>query len=389
MESKQIEPKDKRQYEDNIRTYFNDRTDRLNIVKTTTSSRGSTIDWVKIDSQGPIAAAPPAPGPSHFKSTLVAELDQEGSEKGPQGTIPVVRKNLDLISYTKSLDDYLSKTRGTRRGMPRIFSVAEDEPPAAQDTATHRYGSSQQAVVCYGGEGNLSYWDPHVETAGDFSLLQIGMINAGGQSQAQTVEAGWQVFQELSGDYSAHLFTYFTTNGYTAQGNGLGGYDTDVGGWVQVDTSIFPGSTFSSPSVIGGSQSDLPIKYQLYQGNWWFSCLGKWIGYYPASLFSPKGQLGNHADHIGFWGEVFDSTEVSGRTKTDMGSGQFPSAGWTKSAFMSNLKYQADAGATNMPDYNGSADIVQEDTDMYRIEPHFNSGSSWGSYAWVGGPGAG
>ena len=59
----------------------------------------------------------------------------------------------------------------------------------------------------------------------------------------------------------------------------------DVDGWVQYDNQIYPGTTFTPYSTRGGNQYKLTIKYQLYQNNWWFACQGRWIGYYPASLF--------------------------------------------------------------------------------------------------------
>ncbi|KAI9835784.1 MAG: hypothetical protein M1837_003668 [Sclerophora amabilis] len=389
MDTKRVGHGDYERFENDIRKYFKERTDKLQIIKTTKTRSGKKIDWVPMESQGHLATPPPEPSQPQMSTPLQFELDEEGVEKGPEGTVPIPRKDLDAISFNRPLEAYLSKTRGSRRGMSHLLGPEADSTPAPQDTSAHRYGSSQQAVTCYGGQGNLSYWDPSLEAAGDFSLLQIGMINANSQQHVQTVEAGWQVYQELHGDYAPHLFTYYTTNGYSQQGNNLGGYDTDVGGWVQYDSTIFPGTTFSPTSIIGGTQSALPIKYQLFQGNWWLSCTGRWIGYYPAALFTPGGSLGDHADHIGFWGEVFDSDEVPGRTKTDMGSGRFPSEGWTNAAYLSNLKYQADAAATNLPNYDGSAGLVQEDTDMYRIEPHFQDTGEWGSYAWVGGPGTG
>ena len=70
------------------------------------------------------------------------------------------------------------------------------------------------------------------------------------------------------------------------------------------------------------------------------------------------------------------------------GSGQFPSGGFGQSAFMSNLTYQSDTNGTQVG-YNGANGIVQEDPDMYQIQGNWNSGTSMGSFAYVGGPGAG
>jgi neprosin-like protein len=80
--------------------------------------------------------------------------------------------------------------------------------------------------------------------------------------------------------------------------------------------------------------------------------------------------------------------DVAGRTSSDMGSGYFPNAGWTWSAYMHNLLVQTDRSG-RMSDYDGSSEIYESDPDMYGIEGHFNSGSSWKSYLYVGGPGAG
>ncbi|MCJ1376907.1 hypothetical protein MMC20_008152 [Loxospora ochrophaea] len=382
-------------FEKEIRSHFEQRRKNLQIVKTTKTPSGQTVDWIPIESQGTIATPPPLPAVSSDKTTIpaVAELNLEGAEKGPEGTVPILQKNLDAIDFKQPLAKYECKVRGARPpGLHKTTTPAATPSPQA-GSGVHRYGSSDQPVTAYGTTGNLSYWDPAVQTTNDFSLLQTGMINTQ-QGYDQTVEAGWQVYQQVNGDENSHLFTYFTVNGYTTGGNNLGGYNQDVTGWVQYSSSIFPGTTFSPLSVQGGTQTTIGIQYQLFEGNWWLGVLGSWAGYYPASLFTINGSLtntlGTSATNVGWWGEVYDDqTEASGYTTTDMGSGQFPSAGFEYAAFMNNLVYQADAAGTNMVNYDGSAGIVQEDPNMYQIEPEFNSGTSWGSYAWVGGPGAG
>ena len=69
-----------------------------------------------------------------------------------------------------------------------------------------------------------------------------------------------------------------------------------------------------------------------------------------------------------------------------MGSGNFAEDGWTWSAFQSNTQVQTDTQGT-MADSNGSTSV--EDSTYYDIQSHMQSGSSWGSYFWFGGPGAG
>jgi hypothetical protein len=390
---------DRRRYEREITDYFERRHARLNVVATTTTPRGQTLDWIPIESQvesGTIAEPPPDPEqpPEHaitrrgkHKERLAAlELAAKGVEKGPDGTVPILRKRLEEIPFTRPLRQYLSKSQGQPVVSRNGLGIAL---PA--DGGSHRYAYSGQSVGAWGGEGVLSCFDPYVESPDDFSLIQIGLSNSD-LGFKQTVEAGWQEYKGITGDWVPHLFLYYTTNGYTGDGDGKGGYNTDVDGWVQYDDAIFPGTTFVPYSTRGGDQRVISIKFQHYQDNWWLRCQDRWVGYYPGSLFmgnqSVFSTLGDHADHIGFWGEVADSDTVSGRTTTDMGSGYWPEAGWTRSAYMHNLRYQSDRGGT-MADYDGSSGRWASDPDMYDIETHFNSGSNWGSYVYVGGPGAG
>ena len=385
------------QYHREMVEYFEQRLERLKIVKTTTTPRGQTLDWVPIESQHPRGeiANPPPTSHLHKHETAnaeqeeilaICELERENVEHGPEGTVPILRKNLAALGYTKSLKKYLSKTRGHRIMRLRGMGLA-----APEEDGKHRYANSGQSVICFGGEGQLSCFDPYLESSDDFSLIQIGLSNSD-LGFLQTVEAGWQEFQDLAGDWVPHLFVYYTTNGYSDDGDNKGGYNRDVDGWVQYDNLIYPGSNFTPYSTRGGSQYKMPIKFQLYQGNWWVACQGRWIGYYPASLFmgnqSVFSTLGDHADYIGFWGEIFDSDDVSGRTSSDMGSGYYAEAGWTWSAYMHNLLEQIDRGGS-MGDYDGTGNLFSSDPDMYDIQAHFKSGSSWGSYVYLGGPGAG
>jgi len=65
--------------------------------------------------------------------------------------------------------------------------------------------------------------------------MQTWLMNDG-LPELQTVEAGWTVDGQLNGDTVAHIFTYFTTNGYYQDGNNLGGYNAVKGG-VKIDHS--------------------------------------------------------------------------------------------------------------------------------------------------------
>jgi Neprosin len=69
-----------------------------------------------------------------------------------------------------------------------------------------------------------------------------------------------------------------------------------------------------------------------------------------------------------------------------MGSGRWPSERWPRSAYMRNLRIQSDRGGA-MTDFDGGPTV--SDPNRYDLESHMRSGSNWGSYMWLGGPGAG
>jgi hypothetical protein len=70
-----------------------------------------------------------------------------------------------------------------------------------------------------------------------------------------------------------------------------------------------------------------------------------------------------------------------------MGSGNWPEAGWQQSAYIRNMVYTDTQGRDQV--YDGSRGAVVSDTGRYRMVNSWNSGTTWGSYMYLGGPGAG
>jgi hypothetical protein len=109
------------------------------------------------------------------------------------------------------------------------------------------------------------------------------------------------------------------------------------------------------------------------------------MGYYPASLYNAGG-LGSMADRADWGGETVDDTSSHPESsQTDMGSGAFPSAGWTQAAYMRNLMVQSDDAGT-MANLQGTPQVT--DASEYDIAADFSGTSGWGSYFFWGGPGA-
>src|SRR5437867_3317437 len=86
-----------------LRDYFEARAARLQVVATTRTPMGQILDWVPIESQlrkGTIAKPPPAEerkedtrGSRKVKLTTF-ELERPDAKRGPEGTIPILRKDL-------------------------------------------------------------------------------------------------------------------------------------------------------------------------------------------------------------------------------------------------------------------------------------------------------
>jgi hypothetical protein len=369
--------------------YLKARRQKLEVVKSTETPSGQKIDWIDPHSQVPegVLATPP-PGGSRLAYSrgkkrdrpVRFELDDPKVECGPKGTVPIARRNLRALA-PRPLTDHLSKHG--RKTYPLIRDGEEIHVPGSG--SSHLYANTKQSVTCYGGEGYLNIYDPYLQWSDEFSLQQIALARGSGNKK-QTIEAGWQEYRDLYGDWVPHLFIYYTTNGYTESGDNKGGYNRDVDGWVQYSGSIYPEATFSKTSKRGGNQYVFKIKYQLYEGNWWLAVQNQWIGYYPASLFSTGG-LRSKASKVAFYGEIVDSSDHSSATHTDMGSGYFPDYGWKYSSYLRSLKYQSSTGGA-MSTYDADSSWPS-DEDLYDLITHMKSGGTWGSYFWLGGPGAG
>jgi hypothetical protein len=382
-----------------LATWLEARQSALKIVRTTTTPNGQTLDWIPVESQvarGKIASPPPA----HFLHARVEdthrpvkavtlELDDLEVERGPAGTVPVVRPELSRLTRTIEVQDYLTKKGGLLVNKQRHKVKPTDPNPAG-----YFHDTDSQSWTFYGWDGFLNVWDPKINTpagnGGDHSILQVWLQNYD-KPQLQSLEGGWTVDQSLNGDTQPHVFTYYTTNGYTKDGDNLGGYNRLHKGWIQYSPSVFPGIRINGLSTFGGGQTDVSMKFQLYREpnsndvNWWVAVQGIWMGYYPATLYNG---LGNKVEWIGSGGEVYSSLKNPEATKDQMGSGWQAQAGWTKAAFLRNLRNQSNMNGA-MVNNNG---FPTEDAatsggaDPYTIQMDMESGTTWGSYFYVGGP---
>lgn len=387
---------------DEVRQYFRDLQARREVIAVTRTPMGQTLDWVPAESltpDGTVADPPDEGGGVDLRSLRTVPADDSGNEvrpaelvtfeladnnvsRGPYGTVPLVRRDLDRLTTAKALSDLLSKHGRAMRLQP---DGARAEAALPEDGTAHKYAYSAQWVTCFGCEGNINAWDPYGEWSDEFTLGQCALARGSGGAK-QTIEAGHQQYRDLYGDWVPHLFIFYTTNGYTSSGDNKGGYNQDVRGWVQVSTRIYPEALSTPVSVFGGTQYVMSLKWQLSQGNWWLRVNGDWIGYYPASLFATTG-LRNQAEKCAWYGEVVDSGSHAGTTATDMGNGHWPYEGWQHCAYMNNLLYQSTAGGQMARYSPASSSVYGSHPKCYNVEGHFDNTGSWGPYFWWGGSG--
>jgi hypothetical protein len=371
----------------------------LKIVKTTTTPSGQILDWIPLESQHPtgkIASPPPLdamPARVEDKQKLVKgvafELDDPKIERGPAGTVPLVRPDLSRLTKTVGLKDYLKKDGGAL-----VHKNRRNRRPTDPNPAGYFHNIDSQNGVFYGWDGFLNVWDPAINnppgSGDDHSILQVWLQNDS-NPPLQSIEGGWTVDMGLNGDLLPHVFTYYTNNGYAQDGNDQGSYNRQFSGWVQYSPNVFPGIRINGVSSWGGTQLDISMKFQLYKEpnsgllNWWIAVQGIWMGYYPASLFN--GGLANNADWVGCGGEVFSSLANPASTHDQMGSGWQASTGWTKAAFLRNVRNQSNLNG-KMVNSDGTAEsdvATSGGADPYTIQMFMDSDTTWGSYFYVGG----
>lgn len=288
----------------------------------------------------------------------------------PSGTIPVRRTTKEDILRANKMKQY-------GRKFHRPVQMPTSAASVSQSGHEHAIGYVQGGSY-YGAKATISVWDPSVQVANEFSLSQLWILAGSFNSDLNSIEAGWQVSPDLYGDNNTRLFTYWTSDAYQATGC----YNLLCSGFVQVSDQIAMGATISPVSSYNGRQYDITILIwkDPKAGNWWMQFGDKYVmGYWPSSLFTT---LTKSAGTIEWGGEVVNSDAGGQHTTTQMGSGHFPSEGFGKSSYFSNLLL---VDANNNLISPGSVSTFADKSNCYDVQS--GSNSDWGDYFYYGGPG--
>ena len=307
-----------------------------------------------------------------------ADVDAEGQAKTcAKGTIPMKRLTLERLAAFETLEHFRHK-----RGLPGTGGLPGEGRQMMPEATVHEYAHAYQNVSNWGGEATLNVWRSYTELNSEFSLSQIWAV-AGSGSGLQTVEAGWQVYpnRQDSHIHDAHLFIYSTQDGY----DNTGCYDLTCDDFVQTNSDVAIGGYFTNHSVVNGTQyaTKIMLLKDHTTGHWWVKVGDVYAGYYPRSLYNSAG-LRDKATKIDFGGEIVNAWPSGRHTRTDMGSGYQPSAGWSYAAYQRTIRYIDLNYAYHTPSLTES----RTKSACYDIDSAYDSGT-WKTYFYFGGEGYG
>jgi hypothetical protein len=219
----------------------------------------------------------PSPGGSRPNSASAGRSAIQNEQLGPEqkvdafgnsltceiGTIPMRRITLEELSRFETLSQYFQKGPD---GAGQIRTPGGHHVPPADES--HLYAHSYQIVANIGGSSDINLWNPSINVKSQeiFSLAQQWYSNMVGTDRTtlQTVEVGWQVYPQMYGSQTPHLFIFWTPNDYQITGPGC--YNI-CPGFMQKDYRYMLGGPFQKTSVDGGVQYYFTLGYYLYKGS--------------------------------------------------------------------------------------------------------------------------
>ncbi|MGH3876819.1 MAG: neprosin family prolyl endopeptidase [Actinophytocola sp.] len=318
--------------------------------------------------------APPAPEPSDTalpeeagsraidtSSALPRYRYPPEARRAPDGTIANYRTTLQQLSRFPNLAAYSAKDAVARTSM---------------DSFDHRYATGEQDIECLGGASYLNVWNPFVTPLYKGTFSQQWYLAGHDGTLLQSVECGWQIDYRRYGDSEPHLFVFTTRNNYATGSNF---YNEDGGVFHTVpNPHVRPGQRLQF-SHSDGTQIEYKMGFYRTGQGWWFYFDDHAIGCIPSEFFN-NGPLTSRATRVRFGGEA--ATKVS--TWPPMGSGQFASAGFGKSAYQRGAFVNPLSGGAV---YASLSEAGSTSGSCYTIDITNNSSSVWGTYLFFGGPG--
>ncbi|XP_052734768.1 uncharacterized protein LOC108342362 isoform X1 [Vigna angularis] len=294
-------------------------------------------------------------GESSEKNLGIKSMFELSKDECPKGTVPIFRTTKDdLIREQSMLNDHI-----LIKDLPGVHLAEISLRPSY--------------APFYGVAGINSIYNPRVDSKFQISMTHV-WVEKGTVESNNKISLGWHVAPGIYGDYDSHFYTSWTTDNY----NKTGCYNIRCPGFVQTSKKIYLGQRITNTSICGGQTIDsfLAISQDTKSKNWWIIINNKFIGYFPAKLFSNMST----ADHVG-WG---------GRTKTrpstdspQMGSGHLPN---DTACYFRQMWFKDPSAVARGPKSNQVYPLVDKPT-CYDIKNYGDKGGHNGYYFEFGGPG--
>ncbi|XP_038680923.1 uncharacterized protein LOC119981851 [Tripterygium wilfordii] len=237
----------------------------------------------------------------------------------------------------------------------------------------------------YGAQARINLWNPSVErNIIGYSTARIRIISGPSVDNFDAIEVGWLVNSSLNGeDQTTRFFVSWTNDAYRTKH-----YYRSVGGRegfkIYGDGKV-PGAPFDHVSTYGSHQYDMiaSISKNKRTKNWWLEVEGKRVGFWRKDFFPHLEDGGSVVD----WGGLVSKSDNSNRhSRIEMGSGHFPTEGYTKASYFDGLKIRLDNDDENIwtsPGNNLTKDVTNP--QCYDIEIFSGNDNFPGFY--YGGPG--
>ncbi|KAI3914131.1 hypothetical protein MKW92_023802 [Papaver armeniacum] len=288
----------------------------------------------------------------------------------PQETIPIRRKGKN---YNPTL---LRKHHHPRLSLSSSRTSNDTASDHEVYIITYHYFVLEGNFL--GAEAKINLWKPFTET-NEMSISQIWAA-AGENKNINTIEAGWEVNQDLYDDDQARFFIVWTADGYVNSGC----YNLLCDGFVQTSSNISLGCNFSEVSTFNGNQKDATFSIHKDQSSehWWVQLQGISVGYYTSSLFT---ELSKAATLVEWGGEIINRKSKGRHTSTQMGSGHFPYEGGLKISSYFNWVQVVDEN--NMIKDPENVDKFVTNPNCYDLEIDDDNYDTNGYSFYYGGPG--
>ncbi|KAH7439902.1 hypothetical protein KP509_04G080800 [Ceratopteris richardii] len=251
----------------------------------------------------------------------------------PEKTVPIRRPSVnDLVNDTHS--EYYHQL-----GFKLINIICRSV------LDVHQYATTQvDHTSIYGTSAVFNAWKPAVVLPIEMSIAQLWLVSGTySGTNLNTIEAGW-------------MRDYYKATGCL---------NLNCPGFVQVTHEMLLGGTIAPMSTYRGKQFDVqPV-----------------IVWKPAVLLA--NGLQEKASIVQWGGEITNSFIGNQHTSTQMGSGHFPTEGFSRAAYVRSLKIVD--SSYSLVDAPRPSVVYTTNSKCYSISPFFNP--SWGRGFFFGGPG--